>query len=191
MKLCFATNNVNKLLEIQALLGDEFSLSTLKDIGCEDDIPETRETIAENSSQKAEYVWNNYRIDCFADDTGLEVEALNGEPGVLSARYAGPQRDANDNMTLLLKKLSMQTNRNARFKTVITLVRNGDYKQFEGVVEGTIIFEKRGSFGFGYDPIFMPNGYETTFAEMSLEEKGQLSHRAIAFAKLVAFLKEL
>ena len=191
MKLCFATNNVNKLLEIQALLGDEFSLSTLKDIGCEDDIPETRETIAENSLQKAEYVWNNFRIDCFADDTGLEVEALNGEPGVLSARYAGPQRDANDNMTLLLKKLSMQTNRNARFKTVITLVRNGDYKQFEGVVEGTIIFEKRGSFGFGYDPIFMPNGYETTFAEMSLEEKGQLSHRAIAFAKLVAFLKEL
>ena len=191
MKLCFATNNVHKLEEIQALLGKEFSLLTLKDIGCEEEIPETRETIAENSSQKAEYVWEKYHINCFADDTGLEVMALNGEPGVLSARYSGPQRNANDNMDLLLEKLSAHTNHSARFKTVITLVIDGQYTQFEGIVEGHIIFEKKGSQGFGYDPIFVPNGHDKTFAEMSLTEKSTLSHRACAFSKLVGFLQEL
>ncbi|WP_026631260.1 RdgB/HAM1 family non-canonical purine NTP pyrophosphatase [Dyadobacter alkalitolerans] len=191
MKLCFATNNLNKLKEIQALLGDQFELVTLSDIGCEADILEPFETIAENSAAKARFVWENYGINCFADDTGLEVAALNGEPGVHSAYYAGPQRDANDNMDLLLNKLAAHNDRNARFLTVITLVINGVYQQFAGTVEGNIITEKRGSNGFGYDPVFMPADLEKTFAEMTLEEKSQLSHRARAFAGLVSFLKQL
>jgi XTP/dITP diphosphohydrolase len=190
MKLCFATNNLHKLKEIQALLGDQFELVTLKDIGCETDIPEPFETIAENSFAKAKYVWDHYGINCFADDTGLEVAALNGEPGVYSARYAGPQRDSNDNIALLLKKLADQDSREARFVTVITLVINGAYNQFKGIVEGQIISEKRGNEGFGYDPVFVPNGHERTFAEITLEEKSQLSHRARAFAGLVEFLKQ-
>jgi XTP/dITP diphosphohydrolase len=190
MKLCFATNNLHKLKEIQALLGDQFELVTLKDIGCETDIPEPFETIAENSFAKAKYVWDHYGINCFADDTGLEVAALNGEPGVYSARYAGPQRDSNDNIALLLKKLADKDNREARFVTVITLVINGAYNQFKGIVEGQIISEKRGNEGFGYDPVFVPNGHERTFAEITLEEKSQLSHRARAFAGLVEFLKQ-
>lgn len=189
MKLCFATNNAHKLEEIQALLGDQFLLLPLKEAGCEEDIPEDRDTLADNSLQKAEYVWKNYGIDCFADDTGLEVPALNNEPGVFSARYAGPQRNAEDNMELLLKRLSSHDDRSARFKTVITLVLNGNYYQFEGVVEGTIIFEKKGGFGFGYDPIFVPKGHQRTFAEMTMDEKGKLSHRAAAFHKLTAFLR--
>ena len=188
MKLCFATNNKNKLEEIQALLGDQFSLVTLKEIGCDEDIPETRDTIEGNSLQKAEYIWENYQTDCFADDTGLEVTALNGEPGVLSARYAGPQRDANDNMDLLMKNLAPHKNHEARFKTVITLVQNGKYHQFEGTVEGSVIFEKKGTNGFGYDPIFVPNGLDKTFAQMTMEEKSKLSHRSRAFTKLVDFL---
>lgn len=191
MKLCFATNNLNKLKEIQALLGDQFELVTLSDIGCEADIPEPFETIAENSAAKARFVWEHYGINCFADDTGLEVAALNGEPGVHSAYYAGPQRDANDNMDLLLNKLAAHNDRRARFLTVITLVMNGVYQQFAGTVEGNIITEKRGSNGFGYDPVFMPADLERTFAEMTLEEKSQLSHRARAFAGLVSFLKQL
>lgn len=191
MKLCFATNNIHKLEEIQDMLGQQFTLVTLKDIGCENDIPETRETIAENSSQKAEYVWENFQIDCFSDDTGLEVHSLNGEPGVLSARYAGPQRDSNANMDLLLSRLANHENRNARFKTVITLALNGTFHQFEGIVEGTIIDQKRGDQGFGYDPIFMPTGHNKTFAEMSMAEKAQLSHRSRAFQKLVTFLLAL
>jgi XTP/dITP diphosphohydrolase len=192
MKLCFATNNNHKLQEVQAVLGDAFSLVTLAEIGCTDDIPETRDTIADNSAQKAEYIWDKYGINCFSDDTGLEVEALNGEPGVLSARYAGAQRNADDNMELLLTKLAeLGGNRKARFKTVITLVLDGMYKQFEGIVEGEIISEKRGDQGFGYDPIFLPDGYDRTFAEMTLAEKGQLSHRARAFEKLNAYLKRL
>ncbi|MCE7069280.1 RdgB/HAM1 family non-canonical purine NTP pyrophosphatase [Dyadobacter sp. CY327] len=191
MKLCFATNNLNKLKEIQALLGGQFELVTLSDIGCEVDIPEPFETIAENSAAKARYVWEHYGINCFADDTGLEVAALNGEPGVHSAYYAGPQRDANDNMDLLLSKLAAHSDRSARFLTVITLVMNGVYQQFAGTVEGNIITEKRGSNGFGYDPVFMPADLERTFAEMTLEEKSQLSHRARAFAGLVSFLKQL
>jgi len=190
MKLCFATNNLHKLKEIQALLGDQFELVTLNDIGCDTDIPEPFETIAENSAAKAKYVWDHYGINCFADDTGLEVTALNGEPGVYSARYAGPQRDSNDNIALLVEKLADKDNREARFLTVITLVMNGVYNQFEGTVEGQIIDEKRGSNGFGYDPVFVPNGHNRTFAEITLEEKSQLSHRARAFAGLVEFLKQ-
>jgi XTP/dITP diphosphohydrolase len=189
MKLCFATNNAHKLKEVQALLGDQFTILTLEEIGCHADIPETRETIAENSAQKAEYIWEHYQVNCFADDTGLEVTSLHDEPGVYSARYAGPQRDANDNMNLLLANLAPHDNREARFKTVITLVLDGAYHQFEGIVEGTIISEKRGSEGFGYDPIFVPHGHDLTFAQMPLQEKSKLSHRAKAFAKLVAFLK--
>ena len=191
MKLCFATNNMHKLQEVQVMLGGAFSLVTLAEIGCTDDIPETRDTIAENSAQKAEYIWDKYGINCFSDDTGLEVASLNGEPGVLSARYAGPQRNSDDNMDLLLTKLSASENRKARFRTVITLVLNGTYNQFEGIVGGEIISEKRGGEGFGYDPIFLPDGYDRTFAEMTLAEKGKLSHRARAFEKLNAFLKNI
>ncbi|MCF0053089.1 RdgB/HAM1 family non-canonical purine NTP pyrophosphatase [Dyadobacter sp. LJ53] len=191
MKLCFATNNLHKLKEIQALLGNQFELVTLSDIGCETDIPEPFETIAENSAAKAGYVWDNYRINCFADDTGLEVAALNSEPGVYSARYAGPQRNADDNIDLLLTNLAGESDRSARFVTVITLVIDGEYQQFEGTVEGHIISEKRGSNGFGYDPVFMPSDLTRTFAEMTLDEKSSLSHRARAFAKLVGFLRQL
>lgn len=193
MELCFATNNENKLAEIQALLGSDFRLLTLSEIGCTEAIPETQPTIAGNSRQKAEYIWNNYQTDCFADDTGLEVYALNGEPGVDSAHYAGPERDANANTDYLWKRLAATGNQlpaKARFVTVITLVIDGSYYQFEGSVEGTIISEKRGSQGFGYDPIFQPEGHDRTFAEMSMREKGELSHRARAFAKLVAFLRK-
>lgn len=191
MELCFATNNIHKLEEIQSMLGARFSLVTLSDIGCNEDIPETRDTIADNSLQKAEYIWDNYHIDCFADDTGLEVAALNNEPGVFSARYAGPQRNADDNMNLLLEKLSDSANHQARFKTVITLVLNGVYSQFEGIVEGTIVSKKKGTHGFGYDPIFMPLGHDRTFAEMTMQEKSTLSHRAIAFSKLVDYLRQI
>lgn len=189
MKLCFATNNLNKLTEIQALLGDQFELVTLADIGCETDIPEPYDTISENSHGKAAYVYENFRIDCFADDTGLQVTALNGEPGIMSARYAGPQRNSDDNIALLLQKLSPFADRSARFVTVITLVLDGIFHQFEGIVQGNIISDKRGTNGFGYDPVFVPDGYEKTFAEMTLEEKSQLSHRARAFTKLVEFLQ--
>jgi XTP/dITP diphosphohydrolase len=188
MRLCFATNNLNKLVEIQALLGNQFELVTLSDIGCNVDIPEPYETIAENSLGKAEYVYQNFNVNCFADDTGLEVDALNGEPGVRSARYAGPQREPADNIALLLRNLAPFEDKRARFLTVITLVIDGIYRQFEGSVEGTIIPHERGTNGFGYDPIFVPNGYEKTFAEMTLAEKSKLSHRARAFAKLVDFL---
>lgn len=193
MELCFATNNEHKLAEIQALLGSEFQLATLSEIGCQEEIPETQRTIAGNSRQKAEYIWTNYQTDCFADDTGLEVYALDGEPGVDSAHYAGSQRNANDNMQHLWKRLAetgITTPAKARFLTVITLVIDGAFYQFEGNVEGEIMAEMRGNQGFGYDPIFRPVGHERTFAEMSMDEKSTLSHRARAFAKLVAFLRD-
>ncbi|MPR34521.1 non-canonical purine NTP pyrophosphatase [Salmonirosea aquatica] len=193
MQLCFATNNAHKLTEIQALLGSDFELKTLADIGCLEEIPETQPTIPENSRQKAEYVWDNYGIGTFADDTGLEVYALDGKPGVDSAHYAGPQRNANDNINRVWEQLAATGHTfptPARFLTVITLVVEGIYHQFEGTVEGTLINEKRGGNGFGYDPVFVPEGHERTFAEMSLTEKSQLSHRSRAFAKLVAFLRQ-
>lgn len=189
MKLCFATNNQHKLEEVQALLGNSFTLTTLKEIGCEEEIPETHDTIPENSYEKAEFVWNNYAVNCFADDSGLEIDALHGEPGVHSAYYAGPQRSADDNMDLVLEKMAGKDNFNARFVAVITLVLDGKYYQFDGEIKGRIIMEKRGTYGFGYNPIFVPEGHDRTFAEMSMDEKGGLSHRARAFAKLEQFLK--
>ncbi len=187
-KLCFATNNAHKLEEIQAILGDSFDLVSLKDINCTEELPETGNTLEANSLQKAQYLYDHYQVDCFADDSGLEVYALGGEPGVDSAHYAGPQRSHADNVNLLLKNLADKTDRLARFRTVITLIQNGEVSQFEGSIKGHIISELRGSEGFGYDPIFVPEEYQTTFAEMSLAEKGKISHRARAFEKLVAFL---
>ena len=191
MTLCFATNNAHKLAEIQALLGDDFQLKTLAEIGCQEETPEEQPTIAGNSRQKAEYIYEKYGVNTFADDTGLEVTALNGEPGVYSAHYAGPQRNADDNIQRVWEKLAEEKASlpaSARFLTVITLVLNGEYHQFAGEIQGTIISEKRGSNGFGYDPVFVPENQPRTFAEMTMAEKSQQSHRARAFAKLVAFL---
>ena len=187
-KLCFATNNAHKLEEIQAILGDSFELLSLNDINCKEELPETGNTLEANSLQKAKYLYDNYQVDCFADDTGLEVQALGGEPGVYSARYAGGQRSHADNINLLLKNLVGITNRSARFRTVITLIQNGKVTQFEGIVNGKIIDELKGTQGFGYDPIFIPEGYDRTFAEMDLIEKGVISHRGRAFQQLVEFL---
>lgn len=188
MKLCFATNNQNKLKEIQALLGDRFELVTLADIGCVEEIPEPYETIQENAKAKSSYVREKYGIDCFADDSGLVVPSLNGEPGVHSAYYAGPQRSHDDNIDLLLKNLSGEKDRSAYFLTVISLSLGNEYFAFEGRAHGVIIDEKRGTGGFGYDPVFMPEGQNRTFGEMTLAEKSQISHRSIAFAALVDFL---
>jgi XTP/dITP diphosphohydrolase len=191
MKLVFATNNKNKLRELQALLGNRFELLSLDDIGCFEDIPEEQPTLEGNSRQKAYHIYDKYGISCFADDTGLEIEALNGNPGVFSARYAGEEKDSNANMDKVLDQLKEINNRNARFKTVITLVIDGREKTFEGIVEGEIAKEKRGKAGFGYDPVFIPNGYNITFAEMNLDEKNKISHRGKAVEKLVNFLKLL
>lgn len=190
MEICFATNNEHKLAEVQQMLPETVTLKTLAQIGCNVELPETQHTLEGNSRQKAEYVFEHFQINCFADDTGLEVEALNGEPGVYSARYAGSQRNAQDNMDLLLEKLKGQSNRKARFRTSVTLVLDGEYFQFDGIVEGKILEETRGTEGFGYDPIFVPDGYEKTFAEMTAEEKNKISHRGRAIEKLVAYLSE-
>lgn len=186
--LCFATNNLNKLKEIQALLGDEIKLLTLREIGCEEDIDEPFDTIRENSEAKARYIRDHFRIDCFADDSGLVIPALNGEPGVRSARYAGPQRSDRDNIRLVWEKLE-GLDPGAYFITVITLIIGDEMHVFEGTANGTILFEERGGNGFGYDPVFLPEGSALTFAEMSLEEKSKQSHRARAFRKLQEFLK--
>jgi len=186
--LCFATNNAHKLEEIQAILGDSFELLSLKEINCTEELPETGNTLEANSLQKAQYLYDHYQINCFADDSGLEVDSLGGEPGVYSAHYAGEQRSHGDNIYLLLKNLADKTNRSAQFRTVITLIQNGKIAQFEGIIKGKIISESRGEEGFGYDSIFIPEGHTTTFAEMSLTEKGKISHRARAFRKLVTFL---
>ncbi len=188
MDICFDSNNAHKIEEIAAILGNKFEVMSLKDIGCHEELPEERDTLEGNSLQKAEYVFQKYNVPCFADDTGLEVEHLNGAPGVYSARYAGDQRNAEDNMDLLLKNLEGKSNRKARFRTVITLIQPSGLHQFEGIVEGTILNERRGKGGFGYDPIFLPDGYTKTLAEMSMEEKNQISHRARATEKLVEFL---
>ena len=188
MKLVFATNNPNKLKEIQHKLGSQVELLGLEDIGCKEEIPETEPTLEGNALQKAMYVYNNFGLDCFADDTGLEIDALDGEPGVYSARYAGEAKDAQANMDKVLAKLSGEINRKACFKTVIAVVIGGKSTLMEGEVAGTILTEKRGGDGFGYDPIFQPNGYDISFAEMDLTEKNKISHRARAVEKLVAFL---
>jgi len=192
MELYFASHNANKLLEIQKILPSFISLKSLHDLGLTEDIVEDGKTIEENSLIKASYVFKNYQVACFADDTGLEVNALNGEPGVFSARYAGDQKNSNDNMDLLLDKLADKTDRSAHFKTVITLISGAKESiQFEGIVQGHILDKKKGVGGFGYDPIFVPAGYEITFAEMDLAEKNKISHRALAFKKLVAHLETL
>lgn len=188
MKICFATHNENKLREINEILRD-FDIVGLNEIGCVEEIPETGTTLEENSKIKADFVASNYGISCFADDTGLEVESLNGEPGVYSARYAGEERDNSANINLLLKNLEVHTNRSARFRTVITLILEGQTHQFEGIVNGTILSELRGARGFGYDPVFIPEGHDRTFAEMPAETKNSISHRGRAVAKLVKFLE--
>lgn len=188
--ICFASNNIHKLEEIRDILGTSIEVASLADIGCFEELPETQPTLEGNSLQKAEFVFQNYNVPCFADDTGLEVEALNGEPGVFSARYAGEHKNSDDNIDLLLKRLQNHLNRNARFRTVVTLVGfHNSPLTFEGIVEGTIITERRGTSGFGYDPVFIPKGYNKTFAEMTLQEKSTLSHRAIAITKLEVYLK--
>ena len=189
MKLVFATNNQHKLKEIQHILGNRIELLGLKDIGCNEDIPETCPTLEGNASQKAFYIYNKYGHNCFADDTGLEIEALNGEPGVYSARYAGEEKSAEANMGKVLLEMREIKNRKARFRTVISLVIDGEEILFEGIVNGEIRTDKRGDEGFGYDPIFQPDGYLETFAEMDLNEKNKISHRALAVQKLVTFLK--
>ena len=194
MKIVFATNNKNKLAEIRDMLGDKIEVMSLADINCHEDIPETADTLEGNALQKARYVFDKYGMSCFADDTGLEVDALGGEPGVYSARYAGGEgHDSEANMAKLMQKLGDNDNRKARFRTVIALITgSGDdgVKLFEGVAEGDIIREKRGGEGFGYDPIFRPEGYDKTFAELGHEIKNKISHRARAVQKLVEYLKQ-
>ena len=187
-KIVVATNNAHKLKEIAAILGQEIELLSLKDIQCFADIPETADTLEGNARQKAMYIYENYGMDCFADDTGLEVEALGGAPGVFSARYAGDGHDSEANMQKLLKELAGKENRKAQFRTVICLIRNGKEHLFEGIVKGEIIQEKRGGAGFGYDPIFVPEGYDLTFAELGDDVKNTISHRARAVEKLCQFL---
>ncbi|HAH53745.1 MAG TPA: non-canonical purine NTP pyrophosphatase [Flavobacterium sp.] len=189
MKLVFATNNKNKILEVQQMLPYSIEILSLESIGCFEEIPETAATIEENAIMKANYVTEKYSCECFADDTGLEVDALNGAPGVFSARYAGEQRNSDDNMNKLLEALADETNRKAQFKTVIALNLKGKQHLFTGIAKGEITLEKTGNQGFGYDPIFKPEGYEATFAQLSLEEKGAISHRGIAMAQLINFLK--
>lgn len=189
MKIVFATNNKHKLEEIKDILGKDFEIVSLAEIGCHEDIPETGLTLEENARQKSTYIVEHYNHDCFADDTGLEVDALNGEPGVHSARYAeGTDHDSEANMRKLLSKMSNVKDRTARFRTVISLIINGVEHQFEGRVEGRIATEKHGKEGFGYDPIFIPEGYDKSFAELGEEVKNQISHRARAIKKLAEYL---
>lgn len=190
-ELVFATNNAHKLEEIRAILGDKMHVLSLNDINCHEDIPETADTLEGNAALKAEYIFNHYGKDCFADDTGLEVEALNGEPGIYSARYAGGDgHDSEANMTKLLANMEDKENRNARFRTAICLIEGGKKHYFDGIVNGEIIRARRGGEGFGYDPIFMPEGYSETFAEMGNDEKNKISHRARAVAKLCEYLNK-
>ena len=190
MKIVFATNNAHKLSEVRAVLGEGFELVTLREVGITEDIPETGATLDENASQKAHYVYERTGLDCFADDTGLEVEALNGAPGVRSARYATEGHDFAANNRKLLHELEGKTNRRARFRTVISLIRGGVEQQVEGIVEGRIATEEAGCGGFGYDPLFVPDGHMVTFAEMSADAKNAISHRGRAVAELVKLLRD-
>ena len=189
-KICFATNNKNKLAEIRAALQGVCEIVGLADIGCNEELPETTDTLEGNSLQKAKHVATNYQIDCFADDTGLEVTALNGEPGVYSARYAGLECDADKNIDKLLYELGDTENRDAQFKTIITLIEGDEIQQFEGLAKGTITTKRIGVDGFGYDPIFIPQGHSVTFAEMTMAQKNEISHRGLAVKKLITYLKE-
>ena len=188
MKIVFATNNAHKLAEVRAVLGEGFELVTLREVGITEDSPETGATLEENASQKARYVYERTGLDCFADDTGLEVEALNGAPGVRSARYATDGHDFAANNRKLLDELQGEDNRRARFRTVISLIRGGEEQRVEGVVRGSIALSEAGCGGFGYDPLFIPEGYDVTFAEMSANEKNSISHRGRAVAELVKVL---
>lgn len=187
-QLVFATNNAHKTQEVSEILAPEYKVLNLKDIGCDVDIPETGHTFAENATLKSSYVVQHFKLDCFADDSGLEVEELNNEPGIYSARYSGKRGDV-ENMHYLLQKMEGITNRNARFKTVISLIKDGANYLFEGVIYGKLRTEPIGDKGFGYDPIFEPNGYDITFAQMDMELKNKISHRALAMQKLIEFLK--
>lgn len=188
MKICFATNNKKKIEEVKAALGPEFELVSLQEIGCVEELPETGDTLDHNAFQKARYVKDHFGVDCFADDTGLEVEALDGAPGVYSGRFAGEPRSDERNIDLLLEKMEEKPNRNAKFRTVIALILEGKEYQFEGVAEGEILKERVGEKGFGYDPVFKPIGFDKTFAQLSLEEKNQISHRGKAVKALIEFL---
>jgi XTP/dITP diphosphohydrolase len=187
-ELIFATNNHHKLSEIQSLIGDNFAIKSLRQIGCTEDIPETAPTLEGNALLKAQYVYNTFGKNCFADDTGLEIESLDGRPGVFSARYATDGHDFEANIDKVLEELTEVKNRKARFRTVIALILDGSVHYFEGIVTGEIISERKGIKGFGYDPVFLPDGYDRTFAEMPLPEKNKISHRARAVNKLVDFL---
>jgi XTP/dITP diphosphohydrolase len=189
MKLCFASANPNKVSEIAALLPKEIELVGLRDIGFTGELAETQKTLEANALQKALYIWEHYHINVFADDTGLEVDALGGAPGVFSARYAGEEKDSSKNIALLLSNLKGQTNRSARFKTAIALVLDGDIFEFDGVLEGSIAHEPKGKNGFGYDPVFVPEGMDITLAECTPDFKNRISHRAKAFHALLAFLQ--
>ncbi len=190
-QLVFASGNASKVREVEQKMGTIVPLLGLKDIGCTDDIPETGNTLEANARMKAWYVWNKYQVDCFADDTGLEIEVLNNEPGVFSARYAGEQRNSEDNMSKVLSRLAGNENRKARFRTVICLITQGQEQLFEGIVEGAISKERRGEEGFGYDPIFIPNSEARSFAQMTLEEKNTISHRGRAIKKLALYLESI
>jgi len=188
-RLVFVTNNAHKLEEIRAILGERIEILSLSDIGCHADIPETADTLEGNARQKSRYVYEQYGLDCFADDTGLEVESLGGAPGVYSARYAdGQGHDSQANMNKLLKEMEEKNDRKAQFRTIISLIEKGEERQFEGIVKGQITKEKRGESGFGYDPIFQPDGYDTTFAELGSDIKNRISHRARAVAALCDYL---
>lgn len=189
-KLVFATNNPNKIAEVTAQLGESYTFLSLADIGCTEEIPETTNTIPGNAIQKARHVYENYEKNCFSEDTGLEIDALDGAPGVDTAHYAGPARDANENMQKVLDSLARKSDRKARFHTVICLIIDGEEHLFEGYCEGVIADQKRGDQGFGYDPIFIPDGEQETFAQMGFDRKKQYSHRARAVKKLVDFLEQ-
>ena len=191
MKIVFATNNPNKLKEIQSLIPKEIEIISLKEIGCTEDIPETGDSLEANAFQKAHYIKENYNYDCFADDTGLEIDELNGAPGVYSARYAGPEKNADANMTKILNELKGKKNRKAKFRTAIALTLNNEEHLFEGEINGHISDVKQGNEGFGYDPIFIPENNIRSFAQMSMQEKGAISHRGRAVKKLVAYLNNL
>ncbi len=189
MEIVFATNNYNKLKEVRSLLSDiNINILSLKDIGCKEELPETHETLEENAREKARFVANKYQINCFSEDTGLEINSLNGEPGVYSARYAGLKCVAEDNIKKVLKKMKGIIDRSAQFRTVISLIINGKEIQFEGVVKGNIFYEKIGKEGFGYDPIFQPVDYDVSFAQMDMETKSRISHRGKAVRKLIDYL---
>ena len=190
MKIVFATNNPNKLAEIRQLMPEGIEILSLKDINCLEELPETSDTLEDNAAQKAYYVYDNYGHNCFSDDTGLEIEVLDGRPGVYSARYAGPECRADDNIQKILAEMKGEVNRDASFRTIISLVIDGREFQFEGQIEGQIIPEKWGDQGFGYDPIFLPDGYEESFAQMTVEEKNIISHRGLAVKKLIQFLQK-